>query len=67
MNAIFKIAVEKVKQFEILKNSSQNDLKSSEDISDENYENLVVEIAETLTRFTIALKNNIKEVDLFIL
>jgi hypothetical protein len=75
MNTIFKIAITKVKQFEALKSTkpSVGHKKGSQEwagagvSSDENYETLVIEIAETLSRFTIALKNNIKESDLFIL
>jgi len=64
MNTIFSIAIQKVKQFSTFKNSNAD---NDEIVSDENYETLVTEIAETLARFSIALKSSIKESDIFIL
>jgi len=68
MNSIFKIGIEKVKQFDNINYEKKSTVTCKEDVfSDDNYEALVVEIAETLSRFTMALNDNIKEDDLFVL
>lgn len=70
MNSVFKIGIEKVKQFDNVKygkNVLGSNATKQDVFSDDNYEALVVEIAETLSRFTMALNDNIKEDDQFVL